>query len=100
MAGAVAGAGDRRGERRDQDQTHQTEHAIDQHDRGRQRLGPRRPRGIANPNHVAADVARQKVVEEQRDQQRSEQRSGCGRWTSCASSSSCQRHVLASTLTE
>ena len=27
---------------------------------------PRRPRGVANPDHVAADVARQEVVEEER----------------------------------
>ena len=35
---------------------------------------PAGTRRVADPDHVAADVARQEVVEEQRDQQRSEQR--------------------------
>jgi hypothetical protein len=39
------------------------------------RLRLRRPGRIADPDHVAADVARQKIVEERRHQERAQQRS-------------------------
>jgi hypothetical protein len=54
---------------RDEDQRHQPEHAIHQHHGGGQRPRARRFRGVADANHVAADVARQKIVEEAGDQE-------------------------------
>ena len=69
-------APDRRGaESRHEHQRHQPQKAIDQHDRRRQRFRPRRPRRIGDAHHVAADIARQEIVEEERHEKRRQQRS-------------------------
>ena len=96
-AGAVAGAGDRGGERRDQDQTHQAEHPIHQHDRGGQRLGPAgravsRMRITSPPMLLGRKLLKNSATSSDPSSER------LRTWTPCASSSSCQRQVLASTL--
>ena len=87
--------GGRRAERGDEHERHQAQAAIDEDDRRRQRLRPGRPGGVADADDVAADIARQEVVEEDRDQARAEQRARCGTCTCCASSSRRQRHAAA-----
>ena len=62
-----------RAEGRHEDQAHQADAAVDQDDRRRQRLGPGRAGGVPDADHVTADVARQEVVEERRDQVGGEQ---------------------------
>ena len=60
-------------ERCHQHESEQTESAIDEDNRRRQRFRSGGARRIADPNHVAADVARQEIVEELRDEERAEQ---------------------------
>jgi len=64
----------RRPKRGHQHERHQAEDAVHQDHRGAERLRVCVPRGVADPDHVAADVARQKIVEIGRDQERAEQR--------------------------
>ena len=60
--------------RRDEDQPHQPEDAIHQTTVVASVFELRAPRGVADADDVAADVARQEIVEEVRDQERAEQR--------------------------
>ena len=57
-----------------QDEPHQSDHAVgEDHDCGA-RLRSGRARRVANADHVASDVARQKIIEEERDEERAEER--------------------------
>ena len=58
---------------------------------------PAGPRRVANPDDVAADVARQEVVEERRRPGTNRAACAADIGTSCASSSRCHRQVLAMT---
>ena len=68
-------------------------HAVDQHHGGRQRLGLRRPGRVADADHVAADVARQEVVEEGRHQVGATGGGARRTLTRCGSSSTPQRQA-------
>ena len=61
--------------RRQEHQPDQAEAAIDEDDGGGQRLRAGRARRVADAHHVAADIARQEVVEETRHEVRGDQRS-------------------------
>ena len=57
-------------DRRHQHQAEQADAAVDQHDGRRERLGPGGRRRVGDADDVAADVARQEIVEERRDEKR------------------------------
>jgi len=56
-----------------EDERHEPEAPVHQYDRRGQRLRAGGPGGVADADDVAADVARQKIVRERRDQKRPEQ---------------------------
>src|SRR4029079_7808187 len=55
---------------RDQREPEHAQAAIDQHHGGRERLGACRLGRVGDPDHVAADIAGQEIVEERRDEER------------------------------
>src|SRR6185503_4422085 len=57
-----------------QDQRHHAEAAVDENHRRGERLRAGGPRRVADADDVAADVARQEVIEEVGDEVRAEQR--------------------------
>ena len=68
--GCRAAGGERRAAGGHQHEAHQAEAAIDEDDGRGERLRAGRPRRVADADDVAADVARQEVVEEERDEVR------------------------------
>ena len=64
----------RRAKGRHEDERHEPEHAVREDDERRDRLRSGRPCRLADADHVAADVAGQEIIEEQRDEKRSEER--------------------------
>jgi hypothetical protein len=67
-------ADDGAGDGGQQDQPKEAKATVHQHHRRCQRLRTGRSRRVGNPDDVAADVARQEIIEERRDEKRADQR--------------------------